>query len=608
VADLLARARSAREPEPMSEVKTRSSFPGPLDVVNRIHEIGLIAFESSTFEDVVYPIIEKIMETMGADFVGIALIDEVTDELFHGWGSIRGQGPVINEHRQGVGQGVVGTALSTGQPVCVDDLTRFPGYVDLVPGMHSELAVPLMVGGQIIGGIDIECAEVGKYGEADTELLVVLASPVAQALHAARLYQQERRRLAQLVMLNRLARIVVSTIDVDEMLAATVEVIRDSMGCAFVGAGFVDEDNRRVSLDAMSSELRIDLPIGHSQPMGEGVVGEAVRTGEPILVADVSERDNIVPTSPELMCEMCAPLLAGDRVVGYIDVEEREPGALGEDDLMLLETVADHVAQALANARNLERLQQLRKDLTGMVVHDLRNPLTVIRSTLEFLKAPQRRADRGGGQADPQVELSVKYLEQADAACTEMALMVDSILDLNKIEAGAQKLDPRPVSAGDLARGIVARWSVVAEAAGVALECRSAESLPGVLLDEDLVTRVLKNLVANAIKFTPEGGRILLEVEAAAAELLAARLPGCGEGVVFSVRDNGPGIPQDELERIFEKFATVESRRAGKKYSTGLGLAFCKLATLAHGGAIWAESEVGRGSWFRVLLPARLPD
>jgi signal transduction histidine kinase len=469
--------------------------------------------------------------------------------------------------------------------------------------MRSEIAVPLVVGGAIIGGLDVESAEVERFGPADVKLLVALAAPVAHSLYSARLNQKERHRLAQLTMLNRVARIVASTIDVNEMLSSVTEVIRETMGCPFVGAGFVDVERSRVSLDAVSSEIEIDLATGYSQPIGKGVVGSVVSTGKSLLVPDVDAADNIVPTSSELKCEMCAPLLAGDRVVGYIDVEEREPGALDEDDLMLLETVADHIAQALANARNLERLQQLRRDLTGMLVHDLRNPLTVIRSTLDFIKIEPLRAGPADGEVNPDGSMSRKYLEQADAACTEMALMVDSILGLNKIEAGAQQLVWQEVIVGDLARGIATRWAIVAEAAGVSLECAIEEGLPTAELDAELVSRVIKNLLANAIKFTPEGGRVELAAARGPSDLVSERLGHNGRGLLFTVRDNGPGIPAEELVRIFEKFATVESRRAGRKYSTGLGLAFCKLAVEAHGGAIWAESEVGRGSAFHVLIP-----
>jgi signal transduction histidine kinase len=594
--------------ELMSQRDSLIDLLSPLDVANRIHEIGLIAFESTNFEDVVYPIIDKIMETMGADFVGIALVDQGRSALFHAWGSVRGQGPIFREHRQGVGDGVVGRMFATGQPVRVDDVTEFPGYVDLVPGMRSELTVPLVVGGEIIGGIDVESSEVGRFGEADIRLLVALASPVAQAIHSARLHQQERHRLAQLTMLNRVARIVASTIDVRDMLNSTVEAIREALGCSFVGVGFVDEERGLVTLDAVSTEIPIDLQIGHSQSLGTGVVGEVVRSGQSLLVPDVRQRENFVSASPELTCEMCCPLLVEGRVVGSLDAEEREPGAFDENDLMLLETVADHIAQALANARTLERLERLRQDLTGMLVHDLRNPLTVIQSTLDYVKLQQRRAAAADAAADTRASATRTYLEQADAACTEMALMVDSILGLNKIEAGAQSLRPRPVAVGELIEDIAARWAIVADAAGVSLECRVADQLPRVELDEELVTRVIKNLVANAIKFTPAGGRIALGIEVAAAELVDERLPGCEGAVVFGVRDSGHGIPEEELERIFEKFATVESRRAGKKYSTGPGLAFCKLAVEAHGGAIWAERRIGEGSAFKVLIPIRTPD
>jgi signal transduction histidine kinase len=572
--------------------------PGAVELANKIYEVGMIALRSADLSDIIYSIHEKIMEMMDAEFVGVALVDEVKDEVFQGWGSMRDKGPAFNDHRQRTADGVVGRVCTTGEPMCVADIRQLEGVVDLVPGMRSELTVPLKLGDRIIGALDVESSEVSKFGPSETALLMALATPVAQAIHSARLLQGERRRLDQLAMLNRVARIVASTIAVDEMLSRTVEAIRESLGCTFVGAGFVDEELERVSLEAVSSELKIDLPIGHTQPIGQGVVGEAARRGRSVLVADLAEREDVVSTHGDLRCEMCCPLVVGDRVVGYLDAEEREPGAFGEDDLMLLETIADHVAQAVENARNLERLSELRKDLTGMVVHDLRNPLTVIRTTLDFVKEQRQRS------GDPGAALARKYLEQSDAACAEMFLLVDSLLELNKFEAGAQRLDRRIVAAGELVRGIGQRLRVVSDAADVKLESMVVSRLPHLEIDVDLITRVLKNLVVNAIKFTPEAGRVSLEVTAATREQLEARLPEVERALLFTVCDNGPGIPAEELERIFEKFATVETRRAGRKYSTGLGLAFCKQAVAAHGGTIWAESEVGRGSTFHVLLPA----
>jgi signal transduction histidine kinase len=150
---------------------------------------------------------------------------------------------------------------------------------------------------------------------------------------------------------------------------------------------------------------------------------------------------------------------------------------------------------------------------------------------------------------------------------------------------------------------VVTRLQVVAESREITLESGSDEEVPAAQLDLDLVSRVLQNLVSNALKFTPRNGQVIVGAAPAAAEVLETRLPGRGDGVLFTVRDNGPGIPDDERERIFEKFGVVESRKAGIKVSTGLGLAFCKQAVRAHRGAIWVENAPEGGSLFSVLLP-----
>jgi len=113
--------------------------------------------------------------------------------------------------------------------------------------------------------------------------------------------------------------------------------------------------------------------------------------------------------------------------------------------------------------------------------------------------------------------------------------------------------------------------------------------------DEDLLRRVVVNLLGNAIKFTPDGGRITLSAKVDT------------QGLTFSVVDNGPGIPPEDQARIFDKFGQAAAHRDRRKYSTGLGLAFCKMVVEAHGGRIWVESEVGKGSAFHVFIPVRPP-
>jgi len=139
------------------------------------------------------------------------------------------------------------------------------------------------------------------------------------------------------------------------------------------------------------------------------------------------------------------------------------------------------------------------------------------------------------------------------------------------------------------------------------LAAELADGLPPADLDVDLVTRVLETLVANALKFTPPGGRVDVELRPAEVSQLALCQGSAVEGLSFVVRDTGPGIPVEERERIFEKFAVVESHRAGSRHSTGLGLAFCRAAVRAHGGGIWVDDAPGGGSAFHVVLPAGSP-
>jgi len=172
--------------------------------------------------------------------------------------------------------------------------------------------------------------------------------------------------------------------------------------------------------------------------------------------------------------------------------------------------------------------------------------------------------------------------------------MINDLLDVEKMEQESVPLERTPLTAAGLIERATVQVAMLAQADGLTLAQQAALDLPPFSGDEDKLRRTLINLLGNAIKFTPAGGTVT-----ASAEM--------GEGIVlFSVRDTGEGIPPEAFDRIFEKFGQVESRKAGRKMSTGLGLTFCKLAVEAHGGRIWVESRPGRGSAFFFTIPCVL--
>jgi signal transduction histidine kinase len=231
-----------------------------------------------------------------------------------------------------------------------------------------------------------------------------------------------------------------------------------------------------------------------------------------------------------------------------------------------------------ANAR-LRELEQLRDDLTHMIVHDMRSPLAVLGGAINLL-CDELPADAA--------EL-LRLCQMGKKAARELTEMCNGLLDVSRLEAGEMPVEREACELPAVVSDAVHATKIQADAASVTVR---AELPPlRVSADKKLLQRILANLLTNAIKNTPEGGRITVRAEA---------VP---EGVRVEVADTGCGIQPEYHQRIFEKFGQVEARRECQQHSTGLGLPFCKLAVEAHGGTIGVASEFGRGSVFWFILP-----
>ncbi|MGD1996973.1 MAG: ATP-binding protein [Anaerolineae bacterium] len=241
-------------------------------------------------------------------------------------------------------------------------------------------------------------------------------------------------------------------------------------------------------------------------------------------------------------------------------------------------------AKALRTEKaRLEELLRLREELADTIVHDLRNPLGVLSAGLHMLK----RSPAEGAEAEYQASVA-KMMERT---VRRMQRLVDTLLDIARLEEGEKMLSLTPLDLSGLVEEVVAEERPLAESDGVTLETRLPGDLPSVMGDRDVLQRVLFNLLDNAIKFTPRGGRAWIELQPET------------ERVRIGIVDTGPGIPPEERERIFEKFTQVKGYAECRRGS-GLGLAFCRMAVEAHGGRIWVEeSSDGVGSCFAFTIP-----
>jgi signal transduction histidine kinase len=248
--------------------------------------------------------------------------------------------------------------------------------------------------------------------------------------------------------------------------------------------------------------------------------------------------------------------------------------------------LARHVQQLTIEKKHLAELERLRQETTDLIVHDIRSPLNCIEASLQLLQ-----------MILPEDVLAscAKIIDLALGSCKDVLDLVDSLLEVARIESDELVLDLEPISLLPLITDTVNRLRLLAEQNNITLELDAPAELPPIQGDSSKLERVLDNLLDNALKYTPEGGLITIAVR-----------PLNGQ-VEVRVTDTGPGIPPEYQRRIFERFTRVPGSE-GRRRGLGWGLAFCRSVIEAHGGRIWVESEAGKGSTFAFTIPAERPE
>ncbi len=333
------------------------------------------------------------------------------------------------------------------------------------------------------------------------------------------------------------------------------------------------------------------IPLDRTRPHP---VWKVLDTGESVLLDDVSDaflteiaQDDVHlrllrEVAPRSV--LSVPLAARGHLFGAMQYFSRTPGRFRDPaDVALAEDIGRRAALALDNARlyaEAQRAIAARDDVLAILSHDLGNPLSAvfIRSRVLLRTLPK------------ELTAAREQVEGIRTAAEEMDRLVTNLLDLRRIEAGRLLVEPRPHSAAALLQGLGESFRVIAEERSLELELRCTEpEPPTVHADRDRLLQALGNLVGNAVKFTPEGGRVGVYVSRD------------GDQVRFEVRDTGPGIAADQLPHLFDRF--WQARHSGRR-SVGLGLSIAKGIVEAHGGRIWVESEEGNGARFFVTVPA----
>jgi phosphoserine phosphatase RsbU/P len=308
---------------------------------------------------------ELVRKVIDYEIFAILLLNEKAQEL-----RFRFQTGYPREYaervRVKVGQGVTGRAAQLRQAILVDDVTRENDYIEAIPNVRSELAVPLIVKNRVIGVIDIEARAPGYFTDEHRRLLTLIASRMAVGIENARLYTRTTRQARTLLLLNEIASELSSILNLDELLKRIAELLNRIIDYQMFSILLLDESGQKLS-HRFSLRFQESIHLKHDIPLGQGIVGAAAAEKTAVLVPDVSKDPRYVMANPETKSELAVPLIYKDKVIGVLDLEHTRRGFFTEDHKRTITTLAAQVAIALENARLYEQIarqeRRLERDL-----------------------------------------------------------------------------------------------------------------------------------------------------------------------------------------------------------------------------------------------------
>lgn len=457
-------------------------------------------------------------------------------------------------------------------------------------GIKSLLIVPLRTSTEVIGALGFGSSKLSAYNQPDMWLAQLLSFHVAMSLRHTAMFDNAQKRLSQIELVNRISSRLTSTLDLDKMLEFAAEAIQKNFNYFDVTIFMVEKDTQDAVLAAHSGNYIDFLPHGYRQRAGLGIIGWVAMYGEKILANDVSlESRYLAYAYHNTNSELAIPIKVGTDVVGILNLEDTKLHAFDDTDVLVLSTLCDQLGSAIHNAtlyneikesnRKLLELDRLKSDFVGIVSHDFRTPLSSIMLAAKSLVKKE--------VATTNQHLR-EYLNIIIDQATKLSQLAEDTLTITKMESGQLSYYFKLVNIETLVKEAV---SMVKFSNRHQLQYNIELDASFVKGDQSKLRQVLLNLVSNAVKYSPKGGKI--EISVVNHDL---------DEILLTVKDSGIGIPENQLEKLFQKFSRVDSAEVSNIKGSGLGLWISREIIKAHGGKIWVESEVGIGSRFMFTL------
>lgn len=498
-------------------------------------------------------IYKEVSKMMPASNFYIALWDPEADEVNFPFGYEKGQ--KIQASSRTSKRGLTEYVIKTKKPLLIErnvkESIEAMGYIHFGEEALSWLGVPILAENQAIGMIAVQSYRIPDqiqqtFDHNHQEILSTIASQASVAFQNAWLYRQTDKALAQRVQ------------ELNSILNTTKD-----------GIMLLDNNLRVIEVNQALCAM-LDIAPGH-------LLQKTIKADQP---------DPIIPLSdePVLIQSLLDRSLNTHRTVVTLRGKVEIPA---QRTISPVQDPSGNISGWLFVYRDLTeqlRVENLQEDLTRMLVHDLRSPIITIQGGLDMIEVMINDNDRAG---------LIELVNISRTGSTRMLEMINALMNVTQLESGELTIQLDSVDLKGISIEEGKRFLPVMEHAGITLSINFTKDFPLIRGDSDLLRRVLHNITDNALKFSPDGSRI---------EIWGRQDPQNPGNVLVGVRDQGLGIRQEDLPRLFEKYSTYQRDQSRRK-GTGLGLYFCKLAVEAHNGQIWVESRPGEGSNFIFRIP-----
>jgi GAF domain-containing protein/FixJ family two-component response regulator len=489
---------------------------------------------------------------------------------------------------------VSGRVYRTGKSAVISDARQSPDYFEAAPEVQSELSVPVKVAGRVIAVLGAESPQIDAFDQEDLRLFQAVAAQLGVVLENTRLFEQIKRRLAEVEAVQEVTLAAVSTLDFDQVLERSVGALHRTTDIDSLGFLLPDEEGKSLIPHpplAGSQDDALHIPIENT------LAGQAYRTGQLVLVHDVTEGTTRSKQSVKVRSALNVPVQIGNRVAAVLRAESPRAGAFGDDEVRLFTTIAGQLGVVLENARLYRRLQEqrdelsqayeevmemerLRSELVQNVGHELRTPFSLVQGYTELLLT---------GDLGPLLQEQREALRIVRDRLGTLRHLIRNLTTLDRVSRSRPEF--QTTSVVDVTECALEQLLPSAEKAGIRLQAELSDSVPPVLGNRDLLVLAFTHLLDNAIKFSPRGSTVTVRA-------------WCnGTQTYVSFNDEGIGIAPQHLDRIFERFYQADGGLNRRFGGMGIGLALVWEIIEAHGGCVEVESAPSEGSTFTITLP-----